>query len=96
MSDYAYIGGGIMMSLFLMTMFAMFAQYNVEINCPTTAEAIYNQFNQTGITGFVSGTAGLVVTFFSPCAGLPWWIYVFVFLPFVISLAIFLTPFIGS
>lgn len=96
MSEYAYISGGIMMTLFLLFMFTLYAQQNVEINCPKTAEQIYEQFNQSGIEGFVSGVYSMAGTFFSPCSGLPWWIYVFVFLPFVIGLAIFVTPLIGS
>lgn len=96
-SNYGFVIGGVVMSLFLMVVLAMYGQTQIGVNCPQTAENINNQFNSTGILGIVTGTGSLAVTLVtSPCSGLPWWVYAFTFVPVGLSLAIFLTPFIGN
>jgi hypothetical protein len=92
----AYVGGGIVFTLFLIVMFSMYALSNASVSCPISAEAITTNFNTGGIAGIIVGTGQLAVLAFTPCTGLPWWVFAFAFLPFGITLAIYLTPFIGG
>jgi hypothetical protein len=94
--ESSFVMGGIVMSLFLLIVLTMYAQTNISVNCPTSAEDINNQFNKTGIAGIVFGTSTLAAAMITPCSGIPYWFYIFTFLPAAIALAITLTPSIGG
>jgi hypothetical protein len=92
MSDYGWVMGGVFFTFFLLIIFTNIAIYNAEIECPGIAEEI-----QSGLEGdAISQIWTYIATFFSPCSGLPVWVYLLIFLPVTLGLVIFLTPFIGS
>lgn len=89
MSDYAFVSGLIFVFLVFLGVLLSIASYNANIQCPYTVADLTNDNTSNPITWFM-GSIGL---FFSPCSGLPWWIYLVIG---VWAIAIFrwLTPLI--
>ena len=101
MADFAWVIGGIVMTFFLVTMFSGIAVHNARfgqsIDCPIDPQALEEVFtgNNTALDiVFKMGTGIAVLA--SPCAGLPWWVYLFIFVPLTIGVAVWLTPLIGQ
>jgi hypothetical protein len=95
MSDYAWVTGGLFVTFFLLILFADMAVYNSSVTCPDIQNDI-----QAGLTGSEANIITQVITvtgvLFSPCSGLPWWVYLLVFVPIGFGVIVFVTPFIGS
>jgi hypothetical protein len=88
MSEHKYIAGVLFFVFFEIIIFSQIAIYNAEIVCPE----LNVDANQTNSVLWLWNSLGLL---FSPCSGLPWWVYTLIFAPLVISLIGYLTPFIG-
>jgi len=64
----------------------MYAVRNAEIICPDIDIPTDNT---------LSYLVTSISLFFSGCSGLPYWVYILVFVPLAIVLLAYLTPFIG-
>jgi hypothetical protein len=87
MSEHKFIAGVIFFTFLLAIMFGLYASSQTSINCPEIEVT-----NQSGL-GWILTSIGL---FFSPCSGLPWWVYIVIFTPLAIALLGWLTPFVGG
>lgn len=94
MSEYGFIAGGIFMTFFLLIIFTNMAIYNSQIVCPQTAEQIQQAMTGSG-SNIITQVLTMIGVFFSPCAGIEWWVYLLVFTPIAFSIIVFVTPFIG-
>jgi hypothetical protein len=78
----------------------MYAVDQVELNCPVLPEiqdsfdAIpYNQSDIITTSSNVWATLGFL---FSGCSGIPWWIYIVIFVPAILAIVVYVVPFIGN
>ena len=78
----------LMLTAFLMLVLGNYAYTQAEIVCP-------NEFAEPP-ADVVSYLWAMITIFLSPCSGLPAWIYIFIFLPVVAAIVVYLTPFIGG
>ncbi len=89
MGDYDFVSGLIFTFFVFLIILINVAHYNASITCPYDY-ATLTGVNQTDpITWFI-GNLGL---FFSPCANLPFWIYIIIIV-WLIAIFRWLTPFI--
>lgn len=72
----------------------------VSLNCPLQSEVQggfevipYNQTNPLTSLNTIWLTFSLI---FTGCSGIPWWIYIIVFIPSIIAIIVYVVPFIGS
>jgi len=84
----AFFTAAIFLTIFLMFIFADLAYHNAEIACP-------HEFEEPP-TDILSYLWTLINTLISPCSGLPWWVYILVFMPLVAAIVAYLTPFVGG
>lgn len=82
-----FFAAAIFITIFLMLVLGNFALYQAEIACPH----IFTTTPADVVTYLLS----LVVVLLSPCSGLPFWVYILVFMPLVAAIIVFLTPLIG-
>lgn len=92
MSDYAWFTGSLIMTVFMIFLFADMAFYNASIECSANMESIEENFNHSD---YITGTIEMVQTFLSPCSGLAWWVYLLLLI-MVIADIIFVLPFVGD
>jgi len=88
MSEHKFIAGLFFFTFLEIILFSMYAMHNANINCPH----INVQENKDVLT-WVINSIGI---FFSPCSGLPYWVYLLIFIPLAIALVGYLTPFVGG
>jgi hypothetical protein len=93
MSEYAWFTGTFIMTIVLIVLLIDMATYNSQIQCPETVKTMHEQIDNS--TDVVGNTLTLVGMFISPCAGLPWWVYLFLVILMVADI-IFVLPFIGG
>lgn len=86
--------------ILLLILFSAYAVYMVDLNCPTLPEVQssfesipYNQSNILTTSGNVWATLGFL---FSGCSGIPWYIYIVIFVPAIIAIVVYVVPFIGN
>jgi hypothetical protein len=84
MSEHKFIAGAIFFVFLELIFFGMMAQHNASINCPSLPNV-----NQANPVGWVISTIGL---FFSPCSGLPAFVYILIFVPLGIVLMRWVVP----
>ncbi len=77
-----------------------YSTYMTELNCPQY-DALQNQFgsipfNQTNPATSLTNTWELLSLLFTGCGNIPWWIYIVVFAPMLITIVVYIVPFIGG
>ena len=93
---YFLITSQIILLLFVVS----YAGYMVELNCPAY-EVLQNQFdeipiNETDAWTALGNTWAMLSLIFSGCGGIPWWIYIIIFIPALIAIVVYIVPFIGN
>lgn len=77
-----------------------YAGYMVELNCPSLAEfqaqAGEPGYNETDPSNALTNVWLFLSLIFSGCAGIPWWIYIIIFVPALIAVIVYVVPFIGG
>lgn len=86
--------------IILLLLIIGYSGYMLELNCPEY-DALIDQFesvpyNQTSPVTALSNTWAVLSLLFSGCGGIPWWIYLIVFVPSLIAIVVYVTPFIGG
>ncbi len=101
MGSFGWIIGGIVATFFMIAIFTGLAVHNARFNqdiyCPYSPQELESLFvgNNT-VIDIVFRVGASIFVLASPCSGLPWWVYVFMFVPLVIGIAVWLTPLIGQ
>lgn len=77
-----------------------YSSYMVELNCPGYNQiqdiSNDNPYNETNPVNALSNIWLMLGAIFSGCSGIPWWIYVVVFIPSIIAMVVYVVPFIGG
>jgi len=89
MAENVAFAGLIFLTVFFLFLFTGMASYNAEIICPELSSA---SINSADVVTWVITNAQI---FFSPCSGLPLWIYLLVFGPLGIAILVHVIPFVG-
>jgi hypothetical protein len=86
-------------------MFTAFASYNADINCPVNLEQAVNS-NQTfnNSDGFYEESIdfsqdtlfSFLRIFTEGCSGIPAWIWLVIYLPTILMIIVYVTPFLGN
>lgn len=86
--------------IILLLLISMYAVYMVDLNCPSleqiardAGDAGYNETDPVNAITNVWLFLGLIV---SGCAGIPWWIYIVIFIPAIIAMIVYIVPFVGG
>lgn len=85
MAETKFIAGLFFFFFIEFTLFSMYAAHNTSISCPEI------NVPQNDVISWLWTGISMV---FSPCSGLPAWVYIIVFAPLAIALIMELTPFI--
>jgi hypothetical protein len=85
MAETKFIAGLFFFFFIEFSLFSLYAAHNVAVSCPEI-----NISQTDAITSLING----IGVIFSPCSGLPAWIYLIIFTPLALALIIELTPFI--
>ncbi len=84
----------------LLLLIVSYASYMVELNCPqydTIREQMeQTPYNETSPLTAISNVWSILSLIFSGCSGIPWWIYLIVFLPSLIAIVVYVVPFVGG
>ncbi len=86
--------------IIILLLVSAYAVFMTDLNCPSledtataAGDAGYNETNPANALNNVWLFLGLVV---SGCAGIPWWIYIVIFVPAIIAMIVYLVPFVGG
>lgn len=93
-TSYAWASGALFVGFFLLIIFSNLAVYNSSIVCPQSGQDLYNTLSGAD-TDILTQIVTVMSTFFSPCSGLDWWVYLLIFIPIGFGIIAFLTPFIN-
>lgn len=88
-AEITEFAGLVFLTFFLLVLFSGMASYNAQIICPEASNIAANQSDP--VSWIVTNTG----IFFSPCAGLDWWVYLLIFAPLSIAIIIHVLPFVG-
>lgn len=84
----------------LLLLVVSYAGYMVGLNCPqydtirAQMEAV--PYNETNAWTALTNTWTMLSLIFSGCGGIPWWIYMVIFIPALIAIVVYVVPFIGN
>ena len=100
MSDLKTFTTLITTQVVLLLLVISYAAYMAELNCPQLT-ALQDQFdsvpyNETSPVTALQNTWALLSLIFTGCTGIPWWIYIVIWIPSLIGIVVYVTPFIGS
>lgn len=86
--------------IILLILVSMYAVYSVQLNCPSVTEFQQvvedNPYNQTNPATALTNIWIMLGAIFSGCSGIPWWIYIIIFVPAIIAIVIYVVPFVGN
>jgi hypothetical protein len=86
--------------IILLLLVVMYAGYMVQLNCPQY-DALQEQwssvpYNETSAITALQNTWTVLSLLFSGCSGIPWWIYMVIFVPALIAIVVYVVPFVGG
>jgi hypothetical protein len=100
MSDLSTFWGMVASQIVLLILVGLYAGHMAELNCPSYQQfqqIVYdNPYEQTTPINALTNIWVLLGAVFSGCTGIPWWIYMIVFVPTFIAIIVYVVPFIGS
>jgi len=86
--------------IILLIMVSMYAVYMVELKCPSVTEFEQivddNPYDETSPVTALTNIWLMLGAIFSGCSGIPWWIYIIVFVPAIIAIVVYVVPFVGN
>lgn len=86
--------------IILLILVSMFTVYFVGLNCPSVAQfqqvVDENPYNETSPATALTNIWVLLGAVFSGCTGIPWWIYIIIFVPAIIAIVVYVVPFVGN
>jgi len=79
------------LQIILIILIGMYSSYLVGVNCPSfeTFKMQYNVSSQADALSSIWYTINIIT---SGCTGIPWWIYIIIFLPILIAILIYILP----
>lgn len=84
----------------LLLLVSGYSVYMVDVHCPEydqlKAEFDSVPYNETNPATALSNTWALLSMIFSGCSGIPWWVYIVIFIPSLIVMIVYLVPFVGG
>jgi len=86
--------------IIFLILIAGYSSFMAEVHCPeyTALQAQFESvpYNETTPLTALSNTWALLSIMFTGCTGIPWWIYIIIFVPMLIAIVVYIVPFIGS
>ena len=86
--------------IILLILISFYALYMVQLNCPAVQEfqdvVNDNPYNETSPVTAITNIWVMLGAIFSGCSGIPWWIYIIVFVPAFIAIVVYVVPYIGG
>jgi len=90
----------ITVQIILLILVAGYASFMAELHCPeyTAIQAQLDSvpYNETTAWTALTNTWTLLSFMFAGCTGIPWWIYIIIFIPMLIAIVVYVVPFIGN
>ena len=86
--------------IILLILISFYAAYMVTLNCPAVQEfqsvVDDNPYNATDPANALNNIWIMLGAIFSGCSGIPWWIYIIVFVPAIVAIVVYVVPFVGG
>lgn len=86
--------------IILLILVSLYAIYMVGLNCPAVLEfqetVDDNPYNQTDPGAAIANIWVMLGAIFSGCSGIPWWIYIIIFVPSIVAIVVYVVPFVGG